>query len=130
MAERHPQTGEWTPPSGFPRLPEPDGRELRQTIAAASILGVVPPQQMIPEFSRAVAALQPGEISQPVLTQFGYHIIRRTPYADVNQEQLGELMTRMRGFRAESTYRANLERSSRVAVRGESHAWRATPPSG
>ena len=84
---------------------------------SAGNLGVFPPQQMIPEFSRAVTALQPGAISQPVLTQFGYHIIRRTPYADVNQEQLGELMTRMRGFRAESTYRANLERSSRVAVR-------------
>lgn len=39
----HPITGEWVPPTGFPRLPEPDGRELRATIAAAKLLGIVPP---------------------------------------------------------------------------------------
>lgn len=30
------------PPGGFPRLPEPDGRELRPSLAAAKLLGVVP----------------------------------------------------------------------------------------
>lgn len=38
----HPETGEWLPPGGFPRLPEPDYRELRPQIAAAKLLGVVP----------------------------------------------------------------------------------------
>lgn len=32
--------------------------------------------QMVPQFEEAVAALEPGEISQPVQTQFGWHLIR------------------------------------------------------
>ena len=32
--------------------------------------------RFVPAFEAAAAALQPGEISQPVLTQFGYHLIR------------------------------------------------------
>jgi len=32
--------------------------------------------RFVPAFETAVANLQPGQISQPVLTQFGYHIIR------------------------------------------------------
>ncbi len=29
----------------------------------------------VPEFERAMASLQPGEVSEPVRTQFGYHLI-------------------------------------------------------
>ncbi|HEY8311537.1 MAG TPA: peptidyl-prolyl cis-trans isomerase [Gemmatimonadaceae bacterium] len=32
--------------------------------------------RFVPAFESAVATLKPGEISQPVLTQFGYHLIR------------------------------------------------------
>ena len=32
--------------------------------------------QMVPPFDRAVFALEPGELSQPVQTQFGFHLIK------------------------------------------------------
>lgn len=32
--------------------------------------------RMVPEFEEAVFALQPGQVSQPVRSQFGYHVIR------------------------------------------------------
>jgi peptidyl-prolyl cis-trans isomerase C len=39
-------------------------------------LGVIKPGQMVPQFENAVRHLKVGEISSPVATQFGYHIIK------------------------------------------------------
>lgn len=39
-------------------------------------LGCVAPNSLVPEFEQAMNALQPGQTSGPVQTQFGYHIIR------------------------------------------------------
>jgi peptidyl-prolyl cis-trans isomerase SurA len=53
-------------------------------------LGWVEPGQMVPEFEKAMNTLKPGEVSQPVRTPFGLHLIqvlgRRTH--DVTQERL------------------------------------------
>jgi peptidyl-prolyl cis-trans isomerase SurA len=52
-------------------------------------LGWIYPGDTVPEFERAMNALQPGQISEPIETQFGYHLIqvldRRS--ADVSQER-------------------------------------------
>ena len=39
-------------------------------------IGIFPPDRMTEEFSEAAFALDPGEISKPVKTKFGYHIIK------------------------------------------------------
>lgn len=53
-------------------------RESVDSLSAAQggLLGTVGRGAFVPEFERAAFALRPGEISQPVLTSFGYHIIK------------------------------------------------------
>jgi len=38
-------------------------------------LGCNPPGVFVPEFEQAISDLEPGEVSEPVRTQFGYHLI-------------------------------------------------------
>lgn len=40
-------------------------------------LGEFPRGRMVPTFEKALLKLQPGEISSPIKTQFGYHLIQR-----------------------------------------------------
>jgi hypothetical protein len=79
-------------------------------------LGVFPPQQMVPQFSEAVAALKPGEIGPLVRTQFGYHIVRRNTFAEARQ-QFAAMYGQTLQQTANSTYFANLEKTNRVEVK-------------
>ena len=58
--------------------------------AAGGDLGWMNPGQLVPEFERAMEKLKPGELSAPVETPFGVHLIqvleRRTQ--DVSQDRL------------------------------------------
>ena len=53
------------------------------------------PGQMVPPFDAAVFAMEPGEISDPVETQFGWHVIRLNqdypPLEQVREELIGEM---------------------------------------
>jgi peptidyl-prolyl cis-trans isomerase D len=53
-------------------------RESSDSVSAAQggLLGTVPRGTFVPEFERVAFALRPGEISQPTLSQFGYHLIK------------------------------------------------------
>ena len=79
-------------------------------------LGVFPKEQMVPEFGNALAALKPGEISQPVRSQFGYHIIRRATYEEV-KDQFAQQNAQFAGRSAESTYVTKLTESAKVQVK-------------
>ena len=84
--------------------------------ARGGYLGVFPRGAMVPEFDKAVAALKPGEISPVIQTQFGYHIIMRSPYEEAKAEfaqQVGGLSQQV----AESTYLAKLEASGKIQVK-------------
>jgi len=52
-------------------------------------LGWVSPGELVPEFEKAMNALQPGEMSGPVQTGFGWHLIQvlERRNADVSEEQ-------------------------------------------
>ncbi len=80
-------------------------------------LGVFPAGVMVPEFGRAVAGLKPGEISPLVMTQFGYHIILRTPFGSVSKDQYAQLAAQQKSAVAESTFKMTVEQNARVNIR-------------
>lgn len=52
-------------------------------------LGWIHPGDTVPEFERAMDALQPGQVSEPIESPFGYHLIQvlERKSADVSQER-------------------------------------------
>jgi peptidyl-prolyl cis-trans isomerase SurA len=66
------------------RLNSEDG-----TASRGGDLGWVYPGDTVPEFERAMSALAPGELSRPVRTPFGFHLIRveERRAADVSEER-------------------------------------------
>jgi peptidyl-prolyl cis-trans isomerase D len=85
-------------------------------------LGVFAKGAMVPPFEKAVAALQPGQISPVVETPFGYHIIYRPSYGEVAQ-QFGAAMGQRGRMVAESTYLANLEKTGKIEVKQDAPLW-------
>jgi hypothetical protein len=83
---------------------------------AGGDLGVFLPQQMIPAFTQAVQALQPGEIGPLVRTEHGYHIVRRNTYAEA-REQFDAQYAMLLRQTAESTYFATMESAKKVEVK-------------
>jgi peptidyl-prolyl cis-trans isomerase D len=67
--------------------------------------------QMVPEFDQAAFSLEPGVVSEPVKTSFGYHLIlvedRREPKQKTLEEVTDELATEIRRRKAlEEAYAA------------------------
>jgi len=80
-------------------------------------LGYFTKDQMVPEFSAAAFALEPGKISEPVKSQFGWHVIkvedkraRKAPPFDQVKPQLEAFVIR----KAQAEYVAKLRADAKI----------------
>src|SRR5215831_402367 len=71
---------------------------------------------MLPQFEDATKALKPGEISQPVETQYGFHIIQRYTYADAKAE-FGAKYVETAQRAADTTYMSRLAKDANIEVK-------------
>jgi len=78
--------------------------------------GVFARGQMVAEFDNGILSVPPGGITGVVETQYGYHIIRRSTWAEA-REQFSQAYAAMLTQRAESTYVSRLEEAANVQVR-------------
>lgn len=78
-------------------------------------LGIWMPGQMVAEFDKAVKEIKPGEISPVIETSFGFHIIYRTPFAEIADQFSAGAKQRNVAI-AESTYLARVENAHNIKM--------------
>jgi parvulin-like peptidyl-prolyl isomerase len=81
--------------------------------------GELPPFEkgrMVEEFYQGTMALKPGQISGPVQSQYGYHIIMRETWAEA-KDAFTKMYAQVAQQSAESTYGANLEKAAKIDMK-------------
>jgi peptidyl-prolyl cis-trans isomerase SurA len=80
----------------------------------------------VPEFEQAMNALRPGEVSEPVVSRFGVHLIRVTERRErelADREQREMVRAQLREQRAEDALEALVQ-----DVRGRAYVEFRDPP--
>lgn len=80
------------------------------------LLGAFQKGQMVPQFEQGTMATAPGEISPVIESQFGYHIIYRSTYAEAKGDVAPQLV-QVGMASAESTFVAGLEKEAGMEVK-------------
>ena len=87
--------------------------------ASGGDLGFAGKGVFVPEFEQALWALEPGEISEPVATQFGVHVIRleevEMPTYPSFEDRRGEIETKLRRSRAQELMGERLREMDTIA---------------
>jgi parvulin-like peptidyl-prolyl isomerase len=83
--------------------------------------GIFEKGAMVAPFSNATAALKPGEISQPIESNFGFHIIQRLPYSQVKNDfasHYSQAASRI----ATTAYLAQAESTAKIQIKDNAPA--------
>jgi len=82
-------------------------------------IGFLPHTSMAPEYYEAIKGKNIGYISQPVRTQFGYHIIKVTGvknYKDIDQNLYKKIVFDIKRDKIIDDYYASLEKSAKIKL--------------
>ncbi|QTF08703.1 peptidylprolyl isomerase [Brenneria izadpanahii] len=96
-----------------------------QSVANGGDIGVQPLQNLVPEMRQLVAALQPGEVSAPVRSQAGFHIVKleevipsRTATLEEVAPRLTALMRQQKQAEQAQAYLNNLLGAAPLTIDG------------
>ncbi len=78
-------------------------------------LGYFTYEEMVPEFSKAVFALKKGEVSKPVKTDYGWHIIKLEDRKKVGARPLAEIKPSIRALLLRQAVQKELAKISKTA---------------
>lgn len=98
----------------------------KATASAGGDLGWVNPGTMVPDFEQAMQSLKPGEISEPVKTRFGWHLIQviarrqHDDTDDFNRNKVRQQIFLRKSDEAYNTWLQRLRTEAYVEIRLES----------